>query len=419
MLVSFDEWTGERLLATPGTNSGSRALPFQNWRHFKEAFAPEIVRQAIASVPDGVTSCLDPFGGSGTTPLACQFLGIRPTAIEVNPYLADLIEAKLSSYSTDAIAKDIGIVFRSAETADVSDRLSRLPPTFVEPGVASRWIFDREAAERILKLSVAVDQLPNQGHAKLLRALLGGVLINLSNVIVNGKGRRYRQGWERKRTGSWEVDEAFTSVVAAAVAEIGRFGYRRERGYDLRRGSCLELMRDDDMFDLAVFSPPYPNSFDYTDVYNVELWMLGYLDGAAANLALRRRTLASHVQILRKFDAMPNGSPLLDGTLRMLVEVQDSLWSRHIPAMLGGYFAEMKALMSGLRKSIRSDGRVWMVVGDSRYAGIRVAVGEILGELAESLGYEVERVEILRHMRMSAQQGGHAELAETLVVLRR
>jgi hypothetical protein len=59
------------------------------------------------------------------------------------------------------------------------------------------------------------------------------------------------------------------------------------------------------------------------------------------------------------------------------------------------------------------------VVGDSRYAGIAVNVAEILGELARNRGLEVKRLETLREMRASAQQGGQAQLAESLLVLRR
>ena len=60
-----------------------------------------------------------------------------------------------------------------------------------------------------------------------------------------------------------------------------------------------------------------------------------------------------------------------------------------------------------------------MVVGDSRYAEIPVPVAEILAELAPPLGLEVDRVDVLRDMRASAQQGGQRQLAESLVVLRR
>jgi DNA modification methylase len=101
MQVAFENWTQGRLVPTLGTNSGAEKLPFQSWRHFKEAFAPELVARAISESGRLLKRCIDPFGGSGTTALACQFLGVEPITIEVNPYLADLIEAKLASYVSD------------------------------------------------------------------------------------------------------------------------------------------------------------------------------------------------------------------------------------------------------------------------------------------------------------------------------
>jgi hypothetical protein len=62
---------------------------------FKEAFSPKFVVDALASMPHTPRRCVDPFGGSGTTALTCSFLGIDSVSIEVNPFLADLIEAKL------------------------------------------------------------------------------------------------------------------------------------------------------------------------------------------------------------------------------------------------------------------------------------------------------------------------------------
>src|SRR5690242_5281796 len=103
----FSNWTCGRDIASFGTNDGSLPLAFQNWRSLKEAFTPELIREAIGSSTIGVRNCIDPFGGSGTTALACQFLGVDPTTIEVNPFLADLIEAKLSRYSSEGLVSDL------------------------------------------------------------------------------------------------------------------------------------------------------------------------------------------------------------------------------------------------------------------------------------------------------------------------
>jgi hypothetical protein len=105
MPVTFDRWTGSRNLHALCTNAGSELLAFQNWRRFKEAFAPELVKRAILECGRPVQRCLDPFAGSGTTALACQFLGILPITIEVNPYLADLTEAKISTYDAASLSR--------------------------------------------------------------------------------------------------------------------------------------------------------------------------------------------------------------------------------------------------------------------------------------------------------------------------
>lgn len=180
MFVTFEDWTQGRTVPSLGTNSGAPELPFQSWRHFKEAFAPEFVARAVAESKIPVKRCLDPFGGSGTTALACQFLGIHPATIEVNPFLADLIEAKLGTYDPDALAREFGRLVKRVTTGpgDVDETFRHAPPTFVEPGVTERWIFDRTVASRVAAWIKAINQITSSNHRRLFNVLLGGLLID-------------------------------------------------------------------------------------------------------------------------------------------------------------------------------------------------------------------------------------------------
>jgi hypothetical protein len=91
------EWLGLYAETAPtSSNQGTANLPFQRWFHFKEAFSPKFVADTLGSLPYKVDICLDPFGGSGTTAMTCRMLGVGSASIEVNPFLADLIDAKLS-----------------------------------------------------------------------------------------------------------------------------------------------------------------------------------------------------------------------------------------------------------------------------------------------------------------------------------
>lgn len=418
MLIGFEDWTKGREIVSFGTNAGADELPFQRWRNFKEAYAPELVERAVRESKISVHSILDPFGGSGTTALACQFLGVFPTTVEVNPFLADLIEAKLCKYDADALAVDLGLIARSALNYrdQATERLEKLPGTFVEPGVKEKWIFDLDVAQRIAELLEAIEALELAEHRRLFRVLLGGIIVDVSNVVVSGKGRRYRCGWQSRRHYARDVDGAFFDSARKAISDIHRYANRRETGFKLVRGDSRSAI-DCGTWDLAIFSPPYPNSFDYTDVYNVELWMLGYLDSAGSNRRLREATLSSHVQVSRAFAGPPKGSSILDLAMDKLISSRTDLWDKRIPDMVGAYFADLMAVIAVIKKGLSSGGSVWLVVGDSRYAGIQVDTADIIAELASCEGWSFQGSEPFRSMRSSPQQGGRPELAESLVKL--
>ena len=288
----FNEWTKRRALASLSSNVGSPHIPFQNWRRFKEAFTPELVARAVLQHPAKVERILDPFSGSGTTALACQFLGITPIAIEVNPYLADLTEAKLATYNAAQVARAVGEVTSTAHVTleELTTFYQGLPSTFIEPGEKGRWIFSRQTAGEILQLVAGIERITDADIRRLLRVLLGAVLIDVSNITVSGKGRRYRRGWEQRDV-TGEASFKLVRAVGQAVHDITRYSDKKLTLYNVLRGDARTLIHDAPRIDLAIYSPPYPNSFDYTDVYNVELWMLRYFKSGVDTHRLRQATL--------------------------------------------------------------------------------------------------------------------------------
>lgn len=418
--ASFEEWINNRNLPYWGTNFGTEAIAFQRWRHFKEAYAPEIVRRAISESEIPVKSCLDPFGGSGTTALACQFLGVTPTTIEVNPYLSDLIKAKLEHYEFTSLSKDLGAVIKRSYSIriDISMIKSSLPPTFIEPGVKGRWIFDIACADRIFKILAAIEELKNTKNKNLFKILLGGILVDISNVKIDGKGRRYKKKWMDNRILPEMVDKIFQLSITNAISDITMYQQRKSLEYKLLTGDGRELIKEIESVDLCIFSPPYPNSFDYTDVYNIELWVLGYIKNSLESCGLRKKTLSSHVQTKRIYSPAPQSSESLSLTMNALERVKKDLWSKDIPSMVGAYFHELMNMIEIIKSKMSANSKLWMIVGDSKYQGVYVPVATILVELATKLGFTVDTIEAFRSMRSSVQQGGRKDLKETLIVLK-
>jgi hypothetical protein len=409
-------------VAPGSSNREAGEMPFQRWYNFKEAFAPEFVAEIIGSMPGKPARCLDPFGGSGTTALTCQFLGMHASTIEVNPFLADLTEAKLSAYDVDSLVTDRCVLADRCAVAELvldsrQPAFPGAPATFVEPGLDERWIFDRDVAARIVAYRHAIEDVESETNRRLFRVLLGSVLIPVSNVTISGKGRRYRSNWQARRRCANDVDRLFEEAFQRALYDICRYGDRRTGTYTLLRGDCRSRLADAGETDLVLFSPPYPNSFDYTDIYNVELWALGYLETTAANRSLREATLRSHVQIKRDFGGAGLQSPTLARTLDQLNARTDELWNANIPAMVAAYFRDLQTVMERSRRLMNEAGRLVMVVGDSRYAEILIDVPAVVAELAPSAGFRCEESIAVRSMRSSPQHGGGFSLGESLVRL--
>lgn len=395
-------------------------MPYQGWFKFKEAFSPKLISDCASTLPRRPRSCFDPFGGSGTTAITAQFLGIKPSTIEVNPFLADLIESKLITYNIVNLRKDYIKVQRSMseKSVDCLDVESGVPATFIEPGRGQRWIYSKKTAARIAAYAKSIGSVSNRNNQILLKIVLGSILVQVSNVVINGKGRRYRRHWQKRQSSPQDVDVAFSQAFHRIYEDICLHQKDKISDYTVLRGDCREKVDNIDAFDFAVMSPPYPNSFDYTDIYNIELWMLGYLTSKKANTTLRKNTLRSHVQIHREYEANTLDSVTLKKVYKKLCGVRHLLWNSHIPEMVCAYFHDMISIIGQIKPRLNRRGRVFIAAGNSKYAGVSIDVGAILSELSQiHCGFRQVDLSSIRSMRVSPQQGGQKELKEYLITL--
>ena len=76
-------------------------------------------------------------------------------------------------------------------------------------------------------------------------------------------------------------------------------------------------------------------------------------------------------------------------------------------------------MLRSLQVVIRKRSHVVTVIGDSQYGGLRIDTAEILAEIGEPCGFEMEETHRIRSMRPSAQPKGGFDLSESAIRLRR
>ena len=164
-------------------------------------------------------------------------------------------------------------------------------------------------------------------------------------------------------------------------------------------------------FKLCVTSPPYLNSFDYTDIYRPELFLGDFVRSAQDLRELRHRTVRSHVQACWKLPIESDFGSLFLECYEAISAKRADLWNRRIPEMVQAYFEDLRVVLRRLRALARDDAAVWLAVSTSAYAGVEVPVDLILAHIGTQAGWSLREVYVLRHLRSSGQH--HKRLSST------
>jgi hypothetical protein len=202
-----------------------------------------------------------------------------------------------------------------------------------------------------------------------------------------------------------------------------------------RRTSAAVLLVDGDArradvytggarFNWMVFSPPYANNIDYTEVYKTEAWILGCYEIAVSMKIQRLSTIRSHTSLYFPEEYSYQETELGDKVDRLisplLAVVPGDRYERGRRQLIAGYVDDMLQAFLALRKVVVADGHLAFVVGNSVHGTGKsrfvIAADILLAAVAELAGWKVQEVRVARLLRRRAEDMEH--LRESIVVLR-
>jgi DNA modification methylase len=399
-------------------------LPRHRWYVIKEGFSPKVFKSAAESIilsKDDVV--LDPFCGSGTVPLTASLQGHTAYGIEVNPFLAFVSRTKLMRSRPATIRRHLPAVMESIRRGAQS--ALELYSTFSKTKDSTKWLFNRPVLRAFEGGWTASLECPLPVSDLLQLCLLGAAMDNC-NAVADGKCLRYRKDWKNAHFGKASFAEAFENRVDMACEDL-KLPIVPNHGSNIFGGDARKVMASDGRrFKLCVTSPPYLNSFDYSDVYRPELF-LGKFVGSNAELAtIRKSTIRSHVQANWELPERDSFGQLFTNVINDVRARSEVLWDRRIPAMIQAYFEDMERVLLRLRRLAAPGAAVWIVVATSAYAGVEVPVDFIIAEIAERSGWFLSDVGVIRHLRSSGQHANKLgeeatralHLRESVVILK-
>lgn len=402
---------------------GNGRLPVHSWFRFKEGFSSRllgaVLSEFVGSTRTSDLTLLDPFCGVATTLLSAQMRSektIRAIGIERNPFIRFVACTKLGWRQMNPKT-----LLSDGAGAIAAGRNLRLELPALSSIKQGRCI-STHIARRLIAIDHAAQE--TSSNSEFLRLGIASAIEPLSRIRRDGRALRIVQ--KERRLIKPFLEEIWASM-AADVLMLQSSGMREQPVYPVLQGDGRNPIASgihEASINLIVTSPPYPNNIDYSEVYKLELWLLGFMTSAQDFLRLRHSTFKSHPTFDKAEpvpvdfgDELQSGrlKNLLGGLIQRLLDSDESWRGR----LLRAYFGDMWMAIGNYKKSLTKDGIAVLVVGNSLHgtdAPALVATDLILARIAECHGMSA-RIAVARGLRRRLL--GNHFLRESIVVLKK
>ncbi|MHC1725666.1 MAG: DNA methyltransferase [Syntrophobacteraceae bacterium] len=409
------------------SNGEANKLSFEDksvhdWYRFVLSFPPHLVRDYLRKF--GITerhNVLDPFCGTGTTIVECKKLGIPSFGIEAHPMTAFASRVKSNwSVDPDKFGEHARKIAKIAE-----EKVCRNSDDLNLPADSEKILLRNSISPKPLKKTLALLKALNEGEdsgfqSHELLALAKTLVFCASNLNFGpevGVGKIKKDAavifsWlENVRIMRQDLSSLknLPKVAACVYQDDSREGVRTLEPKSIHA---------------VITSPPYPNEKDYTRTTRLESVILGFINNRKELQSFKKHLIRSNTRNIYKGDAddayidnFPEISSLADKIETRRIELKKtSGFERLYASVTRQYFGGMARHLASLRQALAPGAHLAYVVGDqASFFRIMIRTGKLLSQIAVSLGYQLESIDLFRTRLSTATRD---QLREEVVVLR-
>ena len=422
------------VISNSNNSINSEDRTFHDWYRFVLSYPPHLVRDYINNFElDEQSIILDPFCGTGTTIVEAKLNRIRAVGLEANPF----------PYFASTVKTNWNIVPDELESfaAQVSESTYA---ELVNQGIDDRALISeakvelktlsKQATQALIKNSISplplhktlvlFEQINRYKNTPFHRY---GILA-LGNALVSSIGN-LRFGPEvgvGKIKRDVPVVATWTHEIRKMVGDLKLVSGKNFPETTVFLADAREPAKvvKENSIDAIITSPPYPNEKDYTRTTRLESMVLGFFEDMSHLRGFKKTLLRSNTRGVYRSDEDDKWVADIKEVQRLAAMIEarrielgkTSGFEKLYARVTKLYFGGMARHFSELTKILKPGAKLAYVVGDqASYLQVMIRTGQILGEIAEGLGYQVERVDLFRTRFATATQN---ELREEVVILR-
>lgn len=378
-----------------GTFAPNKSEPVHSWFPYLEGYAPAFVESLRQRFMPTASRIIDPFAGTGTTPLALSELGVTCGYCEVNPAMRFVIRVKTAAVSAaparrSRLAERLTAIASTLRMAvDASECDTVLKQSYNACFEGSEF-FDALTFGDVLRLRTFCDSLGEE-DTQLADLVSIAVMANLvtCSLLKRAGDVRYKTPAELARGVPPLVDTAADQLLRMAKHLIT--APAAKGATTLLACDAKELLGAPSFgAEGVITSPPYLNGTNYIRNTKLELWFLRLITTSTDLRVLRDGVVTSGINDVTTATTQDGVITAVDKVVR---QIEAAAYDQRIHRMIAGYFHDMHRVLQGLWLHTVPGAVLCVDIGDSRYAGIDVPTPDLLVEVAKHIGFSLrERV---------------------------
>lgn len=411
-----------------GSAKDNMKSPIHNWYKFTAGFSYKFIDLVIDEMGKNPCCIYEPFAGCGTTLVAAQKKRIRSVGNESQQFMCDVINAKLNwdidrDVCTGYITKILEEVIAKA-TIDISDEYN---PLLVD-------LYDIETLRNLYLLRDSIRSIGDSKYELFLNLALSQTLHKSAihpiavPYIVRSK----------KLVNCGNAIGKFVEIAYQMLADLDSMPHHERMANVYKADSRIKNdYIEDGCCDLCITSPPYLNNLDYGEVSKVHTHFFELTKNwhditekvrhqLVTGATTHYRDADFCVEDFKETNFALDNPKLMDKLMALYYEIQTNGKNRkgkksfHILMM--HYFEDMYKVLLEMKRVLKDGSKAYLILGDSAPYGVFVPTTQILGEIAQSVGfgeYEIYKIRARGHKWKNLTNRHNVELSENILVLYR
>lgn len=373
------------------------SLGRHGWLRLTPAYSVHLVEEILADLDYTPRCVMEPFSGTGTTELVCANKGIPSFALEINPFLVWLGNAKLNYYPTDKIEE-----FLSAAN-DLMENIDELKPAKLPPIYnIYRW-WSPSKAEFLARLKTAIQDIEDKDVSQLFTVAFCRIIIELSNAAFNHVSTSFKDN----------CDDIF-SLEAAKESYLQICHMVAQGAISQPRAASKVMLHDSRSvpaeyigeYDTVITSPPYPNRMSYIRELRPYMYWLDYLETPEQASDLDWRAIGGTwgrattlLGTWKSSHSLPQYVYDIAGKIERADNKSAGLMANYVMK----YFEDMYQHLSSAYAGLKSKGKAFYIIGNSNFYNVTVPAEEIYCDMMREIGFNDVEYRIVRKRNCNKQ----------------